>query len=124
MGQVLGLGGVFFKAKDPKALIDWYNAHLGMSMAEWGAQLDVKALPPGAYNVFSPFKEETTYFEPSRKDFMINLVVDDVKACLDQVKRGGATVMDDTESSEYGTFGWFMDPAGNKIELWQPPEPA
>jgi predicted enzyme related to lactoylglutathione lyase len=123
MAKVLGLGGVFFKAKDPAALIAWYNEHLGMSMNEYGAQLSIQALPPGAYNVFSPFKLDTQYFAPSDKPFMINLVVDDVAACLAKVAAAGAEVVNEIEKSEYGVFGWFIDPAGNKIELWEPPAP-
>lgn len=121
MAKVLGLGGVFFKASDPAALNAWYNAHLGMNMSEYGAQLPVKALPDGAYSVITAFKEDTGYFAPSNGRFMINLVVDDVAACLAQVANGGAEVLPDIERSEYGVFGWFIDPAGNKIELWQAP---
>ena len=90
-------------------------------MNEWGAQFPITQLPLDAYGVLSPFKEDTDYFAPSRQGYMINLVVDDVAACLDNVRAGGANVMPNIETSEYGTFGWFIDPAGNKIELWQPP---
>ena len=121
MAKVLGLGGVFFKTPDPKSLIAWYNQHLGTEMNEWGAQFPITQLPLGAYGVLSPFKEDTDYFAPSRQGYMINLVVDDVAACLDNVRAAGANVMPNIETSEYGTFGWFIDPAGNKIELWQPP---
>lgn len=121
MGKVLGLGGVFFKAADPKALIQWYNDNLGMEMDEYGAQLPVSRLPAGSYCVLSPFSDTTEYFKPSQREFMINLIVDDVAACLTQVGSAGAQVMPEQEKSEFGTFGWFIDPAGNKIELWQPP---
>lgn len=121
MAKVLGLGGVFFKADNPAALIEWYNRHLGMTMNEYGAQLPIQNLPAGAYSVLSPFKSDTAYFAPSERDFMINLIVDDVEACLANVRLAGANVMPDIETSEFGVFGWFIDPAGNKIELWQPP---
>lgn len=121
MAKVIGLGGVFFKAHDPAALNAWYNKHLGMHMGEYGAQLPVKALPDTAYSVVTAFNEDTSYFAPSKQRFMINLVVDDVAACLAQVAEGGAEVMPEIERSEYGVFGWFIDPAGNKIELWQAP---
>ncbi|BFM11506.1 glyoxalase/bleomycin resistance/dioxygenase family protein [Simiduia litorea] len=121
MAKVLGLGGVFFKAPDPQALIAWYNQHLGTEMNEWGAQFPIQQLPAGAYGVFSPFKESTDYFAPSTQNYMINLVVDDVEGCLAKVRAAGVEVMPNIEKSEYGSFGWFIDPAGNKIELWQPP---
>lgn len=120
MAKVLGLGGVFFKTADPAALIAWYNEHLNTNMNEWGAQFPIQQLPSGAYGVFSPFKESTDYFAPSTQNFMINLVVDDVEGCLERVRAAGATVMPDIDKSAFGIFGWFIDPAGNKIELWQP----
>ena len=78
-------------------------------------------LPGGAYSVWSPFKQDTTYFAPSDQSFMINLIVDDLDGCLARVAEGGAEVMPDREDAEFGRFGWFLDPEGNKVELWQPP---
>lgn len=123
MKRVIGIGGIFFKSKDPKALGDWYQKHLGIDNQGWGAQFLVKELSEvkDAYQLWSPFKAETTYFEPSSQPFMINFIVHDLTALLHQLKQEGVTVMDKTDESEFGKFGWCMDPEGNKIELWEPP---
>lgn len=120
-GRVLGLGGVFFKTDDPASLRAWYKQWLDLPIDEYGACLPVANLPAGAYNVFSPFSADTDYFAPSAQSFMINFIVDDVKACLASLEGSGAQIMPETENGEFGHFGWFIDPAGNKIELWQPP---
>jgi predicted enzyme related to lactoylglutathione lyase len=70
--------------------------------------------------LFSPFKSTTSYFAPSKRDFMINFIVDDLDGTLKQVADGGATLVGDPQSFDYGRFGWFIDPDGNKVELWQP----
>ncbi|AFU97493.1 VOC family protein [Simiduia agarivorans] len=120
-GRVLGLGGVFFKTADPAGLRAWYKQWLGLPMDEYGACLPVASLPADAYSVVSPFSDSTDYFAPSQQPFMINLVVDDVQACLARLAGSGAQILPETENGEFGHFGWFIDPAGNKIELWQPP---
>lgn len=123
MAKVIGLGGVFFKSKDPEALASWYKEHLQMDLSfPNGATFSPQQVPTNGYQVWSPFKEETEYFEPSPQRFMINLMVDNLKSMLEQIKNSGCQVMEETESSEYGEFGWFIDPDGNKVELWQPPE--
>jgi len=123
MAKVIGLGGVFFKSKDPEALASWYQKHLQMDLSfPNGATFTPQQVPENGYQVWGPFKEETEYFAPSPQRFMINLMVDDLKSMLEQLKSSGCQVMDETESSEYGDFGWFIDPDGNKVELWQPPE--
>jgi len=125
MKRVIGLGGIFFKSKDPKALNEWYKKHLGVPAEAWGAMFafdKVTADAPGGYNLWTPFKEDTKYFEPSTKPFMINFIVDDVMALLDALKAEGVEVMDKTDDGEYGKFGWCVDPEGNKIELWEPPK--
>jgi predicted enzyme related to lactoylglutathione lyase len=81
-------------------------------------------VPPGAYHLWSPFPAATKYFEPATREFMINLMVDDVDGALAQVRAAGGHAMPDVERSEYGDFGWFVDPEGNKVELWRPPGPA
>jgi predicted enzyme related to lactoylglutathione lyase len=126
MAKVLGVGGIFFKSKDFQKLAKWYADCLNIPVEEqwWGANLHPEALPPGAYTVWAPFKEKTSYFDPSEKDFMINLIVDDVAEALQQVKQAGGTITGDIESLEYGDFGWFVDPEGNKVELWMPALPA
>lgn len=121
MAKVLGLGGVFFKAQDPAKLGAWYKEWLDLPVEPWGAVLPHDDLPPTAYGVWTPFKADTDYFEPSTAGFMINLVVDDVDGCLARVREGGAQVMEKVEESEFGRFGWFVDPEGNKVELWAPP---
>jgi predicted enzyme related to lactoylglutathione lyase len=123
MKKVIGIGGIFFKSKDPKALGEWYQKYLGIVNEGWGAQFFVKDLAgvKEAYQLFSPFKSDTTYFEPSKQSFMINFIVDDLTALLAQLKTEGVEVMESKEESEFGKFGWCMDPEGNKVELWEPP---
>jgi len=124
MARVLGVGGIFFKSPDPAALGSWYARWLGLRVAEWGGVIfEPGAMPPGAVTVWSPFKETTDYFAPSEKGFMFNLVVDDLDAALAQVAEGGASVTG--QGAEFnGRFGWFIDPDGNKVELWEPAAPA
>ena len=122
MAKVVGLGGVFFKATDPKKLGQWYKDWLDLPVKHpYGAVLKHDLLPGNGYSVWSPFKKDTDYFAPSDQTFMINLLVDDVDGCLARVREGGAEVMPEVEDSEFGRFGWFIDPEGNKVELWQPP---
>jgi predicted enzyme related to lactoylglutathione lyase len=122
VAEVLGIGGVFFKSPDPKALSEWYGTWLGFSLEENGCSaLKPERIPPGGCTVWSPFKETTDYFAPSKREFMINFMVDDLEGVLAKVAEGGAEVMEKIEEGEYGRFGWFLDPDGNKIELWQPP---
>ena len=121
MARVLGLGGLFFKSKDPKELGAWYQRWLGVPVEHpYGATFQPRAMPTGAFSVWTPFDQSTTYFEPSTRQFMFNLVVDDLDGALAQVREGGATVLDEIEEMEYGRFGWFIDPEGNKVELWEP----
>jgi predicted enzyme related to lactoylglutathione lyase len=122
MAKVLGVGGIFFKARDPAALRQWYTDALGIEMHDWGGAVllpDAMAAHPGAATVFSPFKADTTYFEPSTKDFMINLAVDDLDGMLARLKQHGvdAKVLPDEPN---GRFAHLVDPEGTKIELWEP----
>ena len=124
MERVQGIGGIFFKSKDPKALGQWYAEHLGIPTQDWGGAAFVwseQDRPESASTIWSPFKADTEYFDPSEASFMINFRVKDLEAMLKQVQAGGAKVFDKRESSEFGDFGWFLDPDGNKVELWQPP---
>ncbi len=124
MQRVTGIGGIFFKAKDPKALAAWYQRHLGFDIQNWGgavfqtqhAEIDL------AMTNWCPFAADTDYFAPSQAPFMINYRVNDLAALLALLKTEGVTVDDKVESSEFGHFGWIFDPEGNKIELWQPPQ--
>jgi predicted enzyme related to lactoylglutathione lyase len=122
MPKVLGLGGVFFKAKRPKQLARWYAKWLGLDVEDWGGvRFLARSMPAKGYTVWSPFPSRTDYFRPSRKQFMINFVVDDLDAILERLARSGVKVLKETEQSEFGRFGWFVDPEQNKVELWQPP---
>lgn len=123
MAKVLGVGGVFFRSPDPKALGEWYQKWLGVPVdPSWGgAPFRPDGVPPGGYTIWAPFPGDTTYFDPPARAFMINLMVDDLDGALAQVKEGGAETVGEPETSEFGKFGWFIDPDGNKIELWQPP---
>ncbi len=124
MARVLGVGGVFFKSPDPRALGEWYARWLGLKLEAWGgAVFAAGGMPPGGATVWSPFPEATDYFSPSERGFMFNLVVDDLDAALAQVAEGGAQVTGPTEEFN-GRFGWFVDPDGNKVELWEPAVPA
>jgi predicted enzyme related to lactoylglutathione lyase len=122
MARALGVGGIFFKAQDPAGLAAWYAKFLGVPVeAEWnGASFLPAGMPEKGLTVWSPFASDTKYFEPSAQAYMINLVVDDLDGALAQVVEGGATLAGDPQDHEYGRFGWFLDPEGNKVELWQP----
>ncbi len=125
MKRVTGIGGIFFKAKDPKALGEWYRKHLGIDVAEWGGasfRWNGPDNPTGTGSTtWSPFKADTTYFSPGSAPFMINYRVDDLHAVLAALRSEGVAVEEKTEESDYGKFGWAVDPEGNKFELWQPP---
>jgi predicted enzyme related to lactoylglutathione lyase len=125
MKRVTGIGGVFFKARDPKALGEWYRIHLGMTVEDWGGVAfrwaDDNATARGT-TVWSPFQDDTSYFAPSGASFMINYRVEDLHAVLAALRAEGCAVLDKVEESEFGKFGWVVDPEGNKLELWQPPE--
>jgi len=120
MGSVIGLGGVFFRSKDPDAMREWYGKHLNIPMQPFGASFQPKAVPKGGYHLWSPFKQSTDYFGTSGQEMMINLMVENLDACLAQVKAGRATEVSGPDDTEYGRFGWFVDPEGRKVELWEP----
>jgi len=121
MARVLGVGGVFFKSEDPEKLGQWYQEWLGVPVdPPYGASFKSADMPAEGCTVWAPFKQETTYFQPSEHPYMFNLVVDDLDGALAQVKEGGAEIVGEVEEFDYGRFGWFVDPEGNKVELWQP----
>ncbi len=121
MAKVLGIGGIFFKSPDPKKLYDWYAKWLGLEFeGDWGIAFYPKIMPGKGQTVWSAFTTSTDYFSPSEKEFMFNLVVDHLNEALEQVKLGNAQVIGEVHEMEYGRFGWFMDPDGNKVELWEP----
>lgn len=123
MKRVTGIGGIFFKSPDPKRLGAWYRDHLGMDVAEWGGAVFQWGGPDSSagMTIWSPFAADTKYMEPSTASFMINFRVADLAALLDALRAEGCDVIDKTETSEHGKFGWVIDPDGNKIELWEPP---
>ncbi|MCG2586334.1 VOC family protein [Massilia sp. TS11] len=121
MAKALGVGGIFFTSPDPQALMAWYEKALGLP-AEGGAYATFTpaSMPAEAVTCFSPFQQDTDYFAPSTRGFMLNLVVDDLAGALAQVQAAGARLAGEPQSYSYGHFGWFVDPDGNKVELWQP----
>jgi predicted enzyme related to lactoylglutathione lyase len=121
MAKVIGIGGIFFKAADGEALRAWYGRVLGVEFADWGGV--VFQHPDRGYQVFSPFKADTDYFKPSSQAFMINLMVDDLDGVLARARSQGVEPTG-PEESEFGRFAWVMDPAGIKVELWEPPPAA
>ena len=126
MKRVSGIGGIFFKARDPKALRDWYARHLGVEVQEWGGAAfswaDDAGQPAGGTTVWSISGMESDYFAPGTASFMINYRVSDLAALMQGLREEGCNVVDKTDDSEFGKFGWVIDPEGNKVELWQPPE--
>lgn len=121
--RVTGLGGIFFKCKDPAKLRDWYKTHLGLKVNNYGNVFEWRQagdFSKKGFTQWSPFSEKTKYFEPSQKDFMINYRVNHLEALIAKLKADGVTITDDIEPADYGKFVHIMDPEGNKIELWEP----
>jgi predicted enzyme related to lactoylglutathione lyase len=125
MKRATGIGGIFFKAKDPVALRAWYAKHLGIDVQDWGGAVfpwaDAEGKPTTGMTVWSIGAAEGDHFAPSTAPFMVNYRVDDLAALLQALRSEGCNVLEKTENSEYGKFGWVMDPEGNKVELWQAP---
>jgi predicted enzyme related to lactoylglutathione lyase len=123
MKKVTGIGGVFFKCKDPNAMKDWYKTHLGLDTDQYGTNFEwrqgVDSTKYG-FTQWSPFAEKTTYFEPSSKEFMINYRVENLELLVEELKKEGVTILDKIEVFEYGKFVHILDLEGNKIELWEP----
>ncbi|MBX3716526.1 MAG: VOC family protein [Burkholderiales bacterium] len=126
MRRVTGIGGIFFKAKDPVVLRAWYKAHLGIDVQEWGGTAFTWADDAGhavkGTTVWSIGPADGDYFAPSTAPFMVNYRVADLAALLAALRAEGCNVLEKTDDSEFGKFGWVIDPEGNKVELWQPPE--
>lgn len=120
--SVLGMGGVFFKARDHKALAAWYRQHLGIPVADGQTFAEFPAGPHAGPTVWSTFAASTDYFSPGTAPFMFNYRVADLDAMLAQLRSEGVLVDERVESTDYGKFGWASDPEGNRFELWQPPE--
>ena len=124
MKRVTGIGGIFFKAKDPEQLKAWYRTHLGIESEAWGAVFHWRDDPRSAdaATAWNVFPDDTKYFEPSKTPFMINYRVDNLTELLSALRAEGVEVDPKSgEDSDFGKFGWVMDPEGNRVELWEPP---
>lgn len=121
--RVTGIGGIFFKCKDPKKMREWYQEHLGLNTNQYGAVFEWRQGADSSkkgFSQWSPFTEKTKYFEPSTKDFMINYRVADLEALVAELKKEGVTITDTIQTYDYGKFVHIMDIEGNKLELWEP----
>ena len=121
--KVTGIGGIFFRSKNPQETREWYGKNLGLAIDEHGSPFEFRnANRPEEINYlrWSPFEEETKYFHPSEKEFMINYRVQNIEGLVKILKENGVTIVDKIEEFEYGKFVHIMDPEGNKIELWEP----
>jgi predicted enzyme related to lactoylglutathione lyase len=123
--RVTGIGGIFFKCKDPKKMTAWYQKHLGLNTNPYGATFDWYEGADStkkAQTQWTPFAETTKYFEPSKKDFMINYRVENLVTLVDALKKEAVTIVDTIETYDYGKFVHILDAEGNKIQLWEPIE--
>jgi predicted enzyme related to lactoylglutathione lyase len=123
MKKVTGIGGIFFKCKDPNQMKEWYKTHLGLDTNQYGASFEwreAEDTTKKGFTQWSPFAENTNYFEPSTNGFMINYRVENLEALVEQLKAEGVTIVDQIESYDYGKFVHIMDVEGNKVELWEP----
>jgi predicted enzyme related to lactoylglutathione lyase len=125
MKRVTGIGGIFFKARDPVSLRAWYKRHLGVDVQDWGGAAfrwtDGEGNPTAGTTVWNISDGSNDYFAPGSSSFMVNYRVADLHALVRALREEGCQVLDRTEESEFGKFGWVMDPDGNKVELWEPP---
>ena len=122
MQRVIGIGGIFFKAKDPERLYRWYEKHLGLKREPHGAGVSIPWPKPEdkGLTVFAIFPADTKYFSPSASAFMLNFCVSDLDGLLEKLKAEGVEIDPKREDYDYGLFAWIMDPEGNRIELWEP----
>lgn len=121
--KVTGIGGIFFKCKDPKKMNEWYKTHLGLDTTDYGVTFEWKETAEtgkSGSTTWSTFPESTKYFEPSAKDFMINYRVADLESLVEELKKEGVAIVDKIESYDYGKFVHIIDMEGNKIQLWEP----
>jgi len=125
MKRVIGIGGIFFKSQDPEKLVAWYREHLGMEPSWEGGVTFLwrGAQRPGreGQTIWSPFPADTDYFEPCKEPYLINYIVEDLEALLAQLRKEGVQVFDERQESQYGRFGWILDPEGRRVELWEQP---
>lgn len=122
-GKVTGIGGIFFKSKNPNKISEWYYKNLGMAENEYGSLFEFRRSDEPneiGYLQWGPFKEDTEYFNPSQKEYMINYRVENIEELVEELKKNGVKVLDKIETYEYGKFVHILDPENNKIELWEP----
>lgn len=125
MKKVTGIGGIFFKCKDPKAINEWYKTHLGFDTSPYGTSFEWREIDDSTkkgLTQWNPFTDSTKYFDPSTKDFMINYRVENLEALLEELKKENVTILDKMETYDYGKFVHILDIEGNKIQLWEPKE--
>ncbi|HWJ91475.1 MAG TPA: VOC family protein [Flavisolibacter sp.] len=123
MKKVTGIGGIFFKCKDPKKVTEWYQQHLGLNTNPYGAEFEWYEGADStrkATTQWTPFPESTKYFDPSTRDFMINYRVENLVELVEQLKKEGVTILDKIETFDFGKFVHIVDVEGNKVELWEP----
>ncbi|MDX1960490.1 MAG: VOC family protein [Leptospiraceae bacterium] len=123
MAKITGIGGVFFKTENPKELSNWYKEHLGLTLEEWGGGLinwENDQKKDNGISVWSVAPKDTKWFQPSESNFMINYRIDNMEEMIEQLKKGNVKILQGPEYHENGVFLWIMDPAGNKVELWEP----
>ncbi|PKP17692.1 MAG: glyoxalase [Bacteroidetes bacterium HGW-Bacteroidetes-21] len=123
MAKVTGIGGIFFKCKDPEKLKDWYQKNLGLNIDAYGARFDWFETADSTRNgstQWSVFSEKNGYFSPSTKDFMINYRVENLSGMVEQFKKDSVIMLDTIETYDYGKFLHILDLEGNKVELWEP----
>ena len=123
MKKVTGIGGIFFKCKNPEKMKEWYSTHLGLQTDQWGTNFEWRQSDDSTkkgFTQWSPFAKSTKHFEPSTKEFMINYRVDNLEVLVTNLKKEGIAILDSIETVEYGKFVHLMDIEGNKIELWEP----
>ncbi|MFN8673889.1 MAG: VOC family protein [Candidatus Sericytochromatia bacterium] len=123
MKRVTGIGGIFFKCKEPNKVKDWYKTHLGLNTSEYGASFEWYQEDDNTKKgttQWNPFSDTTQYFEPSTKEFMINYRVENLENLVEELKKEGVTILDEIESYDFGKFVHILDVEGNKVELWEP----
>lgn len=121
--KVTGIGGIFFKCKDPQAMKNWYSDNLGLVTDKYGSLFEFRSSDnpdEKGYLQWSPFSKDTDYFAPSEKEFMINYRVENLEILVEELKQSGVEVLDEIATYEYGKFVHILDPENNKIELWEP----
>ena len=123
MKKVTGIGGIFFKCKDTAVTKAWYEKHLGLPVDDYGCtfwQADSVALDKKASQQWSPFKEDSNYFEPGEQEFMINYRVADLHGLINELRENDVEIAGEIQEFDYGKFGWIIDCDGRKVELWEP----